>query len=138
VADENTTRTRKGAPWWVWALGAPLVCCLGSGMYAGYLRLTIDSNPVYVGALKRANASSAARKRLGSPITVTRVDSFSIGMKGTKLMLDVAGPGGTGKLLAYAAGEEPDSLEIIKMKLRVDGSGEIISLDGGRSSADDF
>jgi hypothetical protein len=126
--------------WWLWLVLPPLLCCTGGGLMTLYARLTIDSNPVYVAALKRANASGELKHRLGSPITVSGVESLRVSFmgNGTSMLLDIEGPKGAGRLVAVARGEEAGSLEIFKMRVRVDGTGEIIPLDGGGRSGEDF
>jgi hypothetical protein len=118
--------------WWVWLLAAPLLCCLSGGGIAAYTRATLDRNPVYVGALRRAEKNGGVRQQLGIPLTVTSVTSAQVSFMGqpTKLKLEVSGPKGDGTLTAVASGNEPDSLEIFKMSLRVAASGEEIRLDG--------
>lgn len=128
MADE-TAATPKSKRW-LWLLAVPLACCLSGGLVFGYARLTIDSNPTYVAALRRANANAAATARLGSPITVTDVRGFRLALSGDALTLGVSGPRGTGTLIAVAKGSDPDSLEIFNMALEVDGTFEVIRLDG--------
>jgi hypothetical protein len=125
--------------WWFWLAVSPALCCLSGVAIGGYARLTLSSNPVYIAALKRTNASGEAKLRLGSPIRCTGVNGFRLSLSGDSMLLDIEGPKGTGKLLAVAEGQEADSLQIFKMRIRVDSTGEIIPLDGmGRGSSEDF
>lgn len=118
--------------WWVWLLAAPVLCCLLGGATSAYMHATISSNPVYIGALRRAEANGAVKQQLGTPLMVTAVTSAKISFMGgdTQLVLEVSGPKGSGTLIAVAAGSEPESLEIFNMKLKVSANGQEIRLDG--------